>query len=235
MERVAAVEAAHTALNAVTLGNSHSAVAGIGGTARASTKIAILRALKKAHGEGGTVFDVGCGFGQFMLAALLLGYKGACGCDLPENHQQQIALTHAKARLGISPDTLCEWIGSDVQNLILLERVSRRITAVYSFWNGHSKAAQLQTLEICRTLVNVRSVAVYWTTPGWTTPDAGIASRSLSLLYLSAFSKSLIFFLNPVLSNLNQGAPPTWRHYSTIKHHSVGKGEQHTAWVFHRF
>ena len=115
------------------MGNSHSAVAGIGGTARASTKIAILRALKKAHGEGGTVFDVGCSFGQFMLAALLLGYKGACGCDLPENHQQQIALTHAKARLGISPDTLCEWIGSDVQNLILPERVSRRITAVYSF------------------------------------------------------------------------------------------------------
>jgi hypothetical protein len=164
------------------MGNSHSAVAGIGGTARASTKVAILRDLKKAHGEGGTVFDVGCSFGHFMLAALLLGYKGACGCDLPENHQQCTALTNAKARLGISPDTLCEWIGSDVQNLILPERVSRRITAVYSFWIGHSPAAQLKTLELCRKLVNVRSVAVYWTKK-WPKPDAGIAARRLSLLY----------------------------------------------------
>ncbi len=143
------------------MGNCHSAVAGIGGTARASTKVAILHDLKIAHGVGGTVFDVGCSFGQFMLAALLLGYKGACGCDLPENHVQCAALTAAKARPGISPNTLCEWIGSDVTNLVLPEHLSRKITAVYSFWNGHSPAAQLQTLDICRKLVNCRSLAVY--------------------------------------------------------------------------
>jgi hypothetical protein len=155
------------------MGNCHSAVAGIGGTARAATKVAILRDLKKAHGVGGTLFDVGCSFGHFMLAALQMGYKGACGCDLPENHVQCAALTEAKARLGISPDE-CEWIGSCVTNLVLPERLSRRITAVYSFWNGLSPAAQLQTLDLCRKLVNVRSVAVY-RTKRWSTPVAGIA------------------------------------------------------------
>ena len=160
------------------MGNCHSAVAGIGGTARAATKVAILRDLKKAHGVGGMVFDVGCSFGHFMLAALQMGYKGACGCDLPENHVQCAALTEAKARLGISPDEICEWIGSDVTNLVLPERLSRRITAVYSFWNGLSPAAQFQTLDLCRKLVNVRSVAVY-RTKGWLTPVAGIAAYSL--------------------------------------------------------
>ena len=67
------------------MGNCHSAVAGIGGTARAATKVVILLDLKKTHGVGGTLFDVGCSFGHFMLAALQMGYKGACGCDLPEN------------------------------------------------------------------------------------------------------------------------------------------------------
>ena len=93
-------------------------MAGIGGTARAATKVAILRDLKKAHGVGGTVFDVGCSFGHLMLAALQMGYEGACGCDLPENHMQCAALTNAKAWLGISPNALCQWIGSDVTNLI---------------------------------------------------------------------------------------------------------------------
>jgi hypothetical protein len=160
--------------------NCHSAVAGIGGTARAATKVAILRDLKKAHGVGGTVFDVGCSFGHFMLAALQMGYEGACGCDLPENHIQCAALTNAKAWLGIAPDDVCEWIGSDVTNLILPERLSRRITAVYSFWNGLSPAAKHRTLELCRTLVNVRSAAVY-RTKGWSTPVAGIAVYSLSI------------------------------------------------------
>ena len=141
-ERIDAVEAVHSALSAVSMGNCHSAVAGIGGTARAATKVAILLDLKKAHGVGGTLLDVGCSFGHFMLAALQMGYKGACGCDLPENHVQCAVLTKAKAWLGISPDDLCEWIGSDVTNLVLPERLSRRITGVYSFWNGLSRAAR---------------------------------------------------------------------------------------------
>jgi hypothetical protein len=159
------------------MGNCHSAVAGIGGTARAATKVAILRDLKKAHGVGGTLFDFGCSYGQFMLAALQMGYDGACGCDLPENYVQCAALTAAKAWLGISPDNLCEWIGSDVTDLILPERLSRRITAVYSFWNGLGPAAQLRTLDLCRKLVNVRSVAVY-RAQDWSTPDKGIIAYS---------------------------------------------------------
>jgi len=182
-ERIDAVEGVHSALSAVSMGNCHSAVAGIGGTARASTKVAILLDLKKAHGVGGTLLDVGCSFGHFMLAALLMGYKGACGCDLPENHVQCTVLKKAKAWLGISPDDLCEWIGSDVLNLILSERLSRRMSAVYSFWNGLSGAAQLQTLELCRKLVNVRSVAVY-RTKGWSTPVAGMAAyTAIQLVY----------------------------------------------------
>ncbi len=174
-ERIDAVEAVHSALTAITMGNCHSAVAGTGGTARAATKVAILCDLKKAHGVGGTLFDVGCSFGHFMLAALQMGYKGACGCDLPENHVQCAALTEVKAWLGISPDELCEWIGSDVTNLVLPERLSRRITAVYSFWTGLSPEAQLATLDLCRKLVNVRSVAVYLA-KGWSTPDTGMAA-----------------------------------------------------------
>ncbi len=82
------------------MGNCHSqAVAGIGGTAPAATKVVILRDLKKAHGMGGTLFDVGCGFGHFIFAALQMGYEGACGCDLPENQVQCAALTAAKAWL----------------------------------------------------------------------------------------------------------------------------------------
>jgi len=156
------------------MGNCHSAVRGIGGTARVATKIAILRDLKKAHGEGGGCFDIGCSYGHFMLAALQMGYAAAFGCDLPENYVQCAAMEGAKARLGISPDTLCEWIGSDVTNLILPERISRRITAVYSFWKGHSPEAQLQTLDLCRKLVNVRSVAVY-RAKRWSTPITGIS------------------------------------------------------------
>ena len=45
-ERFDAVEGVHSALSAVSMGNGHSAVAGIGGTARASTKVAILLDLK---------------------------------------------------------------------------------------------------------------------------------------------------------------------------------------------
>ena len=111
------------------MGNCHSAVSGIGGTARPATKVTILRDLKKAHGAGGHLLDVGCSFGHFMLSALLMGYTGVCGCDLPENQDVQCTvLTNAKARLGISPGDLCEWIGSDVRNLILPEQLSRRIT-----------------------------------------------------------------------------------------------------------
>ena len=100
-----------------------------------------------------------------------------------KTHVQCAVLTKAKAWLGISPDDLCEWIGSDVLNLILSEHLSRRITAVYSFWNGLSGAAQLQTLELCRKLVNVRSVAVY-RTKGWSTPVAGMAAyTAIQLVY----------------------------------------------------
>ena len=172
-ERLDAVKTVHSALNAVSMGNCHSAVSGIGGTARAATKVAILLALQTAHGVGGTLLDVGCSFGHFMLAALLMGYAGVCGCDLPENQVQSAVLTRAKAQLGISPDGLCEWIGSDVGKLILPDHLSRRITAVYSFWNGLGAAAQRRTLNLCRKLVNVRSVAVY-RAKGWSTPEAGI-------------------------------------------------------------
>jgi hypothetical protein len=38
-----------------------------------------------------------------------------------------------------------------------------------------------------------------------------------------------------VLDVLNEGASsPNWILYETITHKSVGKGEQHTAWVLHR-
>ena len=122
------------------MGNCHSAVAGIGGTARASTKVAILLDLKKAHGVGGTLLDVGCSFGHFMLAALLMGYKGACGCDLPENHVQCTVLKKAKAWLGISPDDLCEWIGSDVRVAALAERLGGFGTCAPGTWSPRASA-----------------------------------------------------------------------------------------------
>jgi hypothetical protein len=117
-----------------------------------------------------------------MLSAFLLGYAGVCGCDLPENQEVQCTvLTNAKARLRISPGDLCEWIGSDVMDLILPEHLSRRITAVYSFWNGLGVAAQHQTLDLCRRLVNLRSVAVY-RAKGWSNPEAGITAIQFTLL-----------------------------------------------------
>jgi hypothetical protein len=67
-----------------------------------------------------------------MLSALQMGYAGVCGCDLPENQEVQCTvLTNAKARLGISPGDLCEWMGSDVMNLILPEHLSRRLQFNY--------------------------------------------------------------------------------------------------------
>jgi hypothetical protein len=176
-EQYHAVVEVHSTLDKLTLGNCHSAVTGTGGTARATTKVAILRALIQSHGEGGTLFDVGCGFGHFMLSALKTGYSGACGCELPDNEVQRGVCYEAKARLGISPDELCEWIGSDVTKLDLPERLRRRITAVYSFWCGIGPKAQRRTLDLCRdTLVNVTSVAVY-RTKGWTTPKHGMAAN----------------------------------------------------------
>jgi hypothetical protein len=182
-EQIGAVHRVHSVLTTVSMGNCHSAVKGTGGTARPGTKVSILRDLKKAHGPGGHLLDVGCSFGHFMLSALLLGYAGVCGCDLPENKEVQCTvLTNAKAWLGISPGDLCEWIGSDVMDLILPEHLSRRITAVYSFWNGLGVAAQQQTLELCRSLVNVQSVAVYYVAKEWPTPEAGITAIQFSFL-----------------------------------------------------
>jgi hypothetical protein len=181
-EQLDAVNEIHSAFDAVTLKNCHSAVVGTGGTVRASTKVAIVRALKKSQGEGGTLFDVGCGFGHFMLAALKTGFSGACGCELPDNEVQRGVCYEAKARLGISPDDLCEWIGSDVTKLDLPEHLRRRITAVYSFWCGIGPEAQRRTLDLCRdTLVNVRSVAVYLA-KGWTTPKHGMAAFKLNYI-----------------------------------------------------
>lgn len=136
----------------------------------------------KAHGVGGTLLDIGCGFGHILLAALQIGYNGACGCELPDNQVQCAVFAEAKTRLGISEDDLCEWIGCDVTNLVLPERISRRITAVYSFWNGLVPAAQAATLDLCRRLVNVRSVAVY-RAKGWSTPDKGIKPIQYELLF----------------------------------------------------
>lgn len=184
-EQYRAVVEVHSTLDKLTLRNCHSAVAGTGGTARANTKVAIMRALKKSQGkgaQGGTLFDVGCGFGHFMLAALKTGFSGACGCELPDNEVQRGVCYEAKARLGISPDDLCEWIGSDVTKLDLPEHLRRRITAVYSFWCGIGPEAQRRTLDLCRdTLVNVRSLAVYLT-KGWTTPKHGMAAFKLNYI-----------------------------------------------------
>ena len=186
-EQTVAVEEVHSALDKVTLGNHHGAVDGVGGTARPGTKVKVIRALLAAQGEGGTLFDVGCGFGHMMLAALTTGFDGACGCDLSANAVQRQVIDSAKARLRIDPDALCEWIGTNVLELELPERLSRRITAVYSFWNGIGPASQLRTLELCRdTLVNVRSVAVYLD-KGWRTPLSGS-----NIVSIPAFTQSLI-------------------------------------------
>jgi hypothetical protein len=238
-EQLGAVNAVHAALESVSMGNCHSAVKGTGGTARPSTKVSILRDLKKAHGAGGHLLDVGCSFGHLMLSALMLGYAGVCGCDLPENQEVQCpVLTNAKARLGISPGDLCEWIGSDVMDLILPEHLSRRITAVYSFWNGLSVAAQQRTLELCRRLVNVRSVAVYYVAKKWPTPEAGIITTiqfsllnriplKVQSLFLKQFSEFLIkghhqsgcFFLPSSTS--------VWAKESSTQHGSfIGKRKQ---------
>ena len=240
-EQTDAVEKVHSALDKVTLGNHHGAVVGIGGTARTGTKVKVIRALLAARGEGGILFDVGCGFGHMMLAASTTGFDGACGCDFPDNKLQRQIIDSAKAKLGIDPDTICEWIGTNVMDLVMPERLRRRITAVYSFWNGFGPAPQHRTLELCRdTLIDVRSVAVYLDKE-WRTPLTGMAADqftfSLQLLNPRIQSKSNRVFFQPVLAVLNKGAAassPNWILYATIQHFSVGNGEKHTAWVFHR-
>jgi hypothetical protein len=78
-ERIDAIKAVHSALSAVSMGNCHSAVSGIGGTARPAAKVTILRDLKKAHGAGGHLLDVGYSFGHFMLSTFLTDYAGIYG------------------------------------------------------------------------------------------------------------------------------------------------------------
>jgi hypothetical protein len=241
-EQYRAVVEVHSTLDKVTLRNCHSAVAGTGGTARANTKVAIMRALKKSQGEGvqgGTLFDVGCGFGHFMLAALKTGFSGACGCELPDNEVQRGVCYEAKARLGISPDDLCEWIGSDVTKLDLPEHLRRRITAVYSFWCGIGPEAQRRTLDLCRdTLVNVRSLAVYLT-KGWTTPKHGMAAFvSMIIIKLYPFKTDSVVF-NQFLRFSIKGHPhqpgcftkpsvtPVWETERSTQHGSfIGKLKQ---------
>ena len=174
-EQLDAVNEIHSAFDAVTLKNCHSAVVGTGGTVRASTKVAIVRALKKSQGEGGTFFDVGCGFGHFMLAALNTGFSSACGCELPDKEAVQRGVFF-EVQDRVAPDDPCEWIASDVTTLDLPQRLCRTITSVYSFWCGISPAAQRRTLDLCRdTLVNVTSVAVYLAKE-WQTPKHGMAA-----------------------------------------------------------
>ena len=241
-EQYNAVVEVHSTLDKLTLGNCHSAVAGTGGTARANTKVAIMRALKKSQGkgaQGGTLFDVGCGFGHFMLAALKTGFSGACGCELPDNEVQRGVCYEAKARLGISPDDLCEWIGSDVTKLDLPEHLRRRITAVYSFWCGIGPEAQRRTLDLCRdTLVNVRSVAVYLA-KGWTTPKHGMAAFvSMIIIKLYPFKTDRVVF-NQFLRFSIKGHPhqpgcftkpsvtPVWETERSTQHGSfIGKLKQ---------
>ena len=117
-EQLDAVNEIHSAFDAVTLKNCHSAVVGTGGTVRASTKVAIVRALKKSQGEGGTFFDVGCGFGHFMLAALNTGFSSACGCELPDKEAVQRGVFF-EVQDRVAPDDPCEWIAS---GLIKLDR-----------------------------------------------------------------------------------------------------------------
>ena len=80
-----------------------------------------MRALKKSQGEEGTFFDVGCGFGHFMLAALNTGFSSACGCKLPDNEAvQRDVFFEVQDR--VAPDDPCEWITSDVTTLDLPQR-----------------------------------------------------------------------------------------------------------------
>jgi hypothetical protein len=118
-EQLDAVNEIHSAFDAVTLKNCHSAVVGTGGTATASTKVAIVRALKKSQGEGGTFFDVGCGFGHFMLAALNTGFSSACGCELPDKEAVQRGVFFDTTRKHCQMDSV-----SDLDLMTLEPKVS---------------------------------------------------------------------------------------------------------------
>ena len=171
-----AVEQVHAIFNAVTLNNCHSAVTGTGGTIRPKCLVEILRALMETHEKPDSLLDVGCAFGHIILAALLVGFAGSCGCELPSNMVQRLVFDQAKAKIILSAEDTCEWIGSDVMNLILTPHLRQKITAVYSFWFGISPAAQRRTLDLCReTFTNVRSLAVYLTRD-YSTPEHGMAA-----------------------------------------------------------
>lgn len=233
-EQTEAINEVHSVLDRVTMGNSHGALSGIGGTARTGTKVKVIRGLLAVQQQdGGTLLDIGVAYGHMMLGALVSGFDGACGCELPANEVQRRIVEIAKDKLRdrIDPETTCEWIAANIMDLVLSERLRRKITSVYAFWNGIGLGPQLRTLEMVRdTLINVRSVAVYLD-KGWQTPASGMKMYILNPCHRSRSDS----FFQPVLTVLNEGAiAPNWILYDTIQHFSVGKGSKHTAWVFHR-
>jgi hypothetical protein len=116
--QIYAVEQVHAIFNAVTLGNCHSAVTGAGGTVRPTCLVEILRALMETHEQPDTLLDIGCAFGHIILAEVTTGFAGGCGCEFPANMAQRLVFDQAKARMVLSAEDTCEWIGSDVLSLM---------------------------------------------------------------------------------------------------------------------
>jgi hypothetical protein len=196
-EQIQSVKDVHSVLRGKTLGNFHSGVVGTGGTMRPTSLVRILRALMHPVGEGGSIFDVGCGFGPVILAAMKTGFRSGYGCELPGNIMQRSVFEDARHGLGLDQQTTngpSDWISSDVLDLNLPLYLRLLITAVFSFWNGLDAAAQLRVLELCRdTFINVRALAVYWT-PGWT-EIAGIVAAILSNAPKCKLCNSLLIIL----------------------------------------
>ena len=180
-EQIQSVREVHAIFKRITLGNFHSGVVGTGGTMRPTSLVRILRALMHPVGEGGSVFDVGCGFGPVILAAMKTGFRSAYGCELPGNITQRSVFEEARHGLGLNQQKTngpSDWISSDVLHLNLPLYLRLIITAVFSFWNGLGADAQLRVLELCRdTFINVRALAVYWT-QGWTEISGIVAAIS---------------------------------------------------------
>ena len=173
-EQIQSVHEVHSILKRITCGNVHSGMVGVGGTMRPTSLIRIFRALMHPVGEGGNLFDVGCGFGPVILSAMKTGFQSAYGCELPDNIAQRGVFEIARHGLGLDRQTTngpSDWISSDVLDLDVPVYLRHIITAVFCFWCGLDASAQLRVLELCRvTFINVWAVAVYWA-KGWTKED----------------------------------------------------------------
>jgi hypothetical protein len=98
------------------------------------------------RGDGGTIFDVWCGFRHFLLSALKTGFRYACGCNLPDNVMLRNVFQAVKARLGLSPEVLCEWMCHKITDIIIIMPacIYYSVTAVHSFWCGINRQSQAQ-------------------------------------------------------------------------------------------